>query len=38
MNDADGVTSHISLDDSNPVFISATKEIVQRKSRFTSDK
>jgi hypothetical protein len=44
--DADGVTRHISLNDSNPVLISptiahipppATKEIVQRKSRFASD-
>ena len=47
INDADSVTRHISLNESNPALISptiahipppATKEIVQRKSRFASEK
>ena len=47
INDTDSVTRHISLNESNPALISptiahvpplATKEIVQRKSRFASEK
>ena len=47
MNDTDSVTRQVSLNDSNPALISptiahipppATKDIVQRESRFASDK
>ena len=46
VNDGDSVTRHISLNENNPALVSptiahipppATKEIVQRKSRFASE-